>query len=134
LHVGSDVNVEPEHVVPPHFVPAAYRRQAPAPSQVPSVPQLVAIWSAHWFSGSWPAATSVHVPIEAAMAHERQVPVHELLQQTPCAHWPDWHSLPAAHVAPLSFFEQTPLLQTYPAAQSPTAVQPVRHFPFVLHA
>jgi hypothetical protein len=46
------------------------------------------------------------------MAHDRQVPVHELAQHTPCWHWPDWHSLPPPQTAPLSFFEHTPLLQT----------------------
>jgi hypothetical protein len=59
-----------------------------------------------------PAGASVHVPIAPGSAHERHVPVHELLQHTPCWHCPDWHSVPAPHVAPLSFFEQTPLLQT----------------------
>jgi hypothetical protein len=59
-----------------------------------------------------PKAATVHVPAVAANAHERQSPVHELAQQTPCWHCPDWHSVPAPHGAALSFFEQTPLLQT----------------------
>jgi hypothetical protein len=60
--------------------------------------------------------------------------VHELVQQTPCWQMPVPHSAPAVHAAPSSFFEQTPLLHTYPAAQSPAAVHVVRHVPFVLHA
>jgi hypothetical protein len=112
LHLGADVNVEPAHVVAPHVVPAAYRRHAPAASHIPSVPQLLAPWSAHWFSGSVFTVASVHVPIVPDSAHERHVPVHELPQHTPCWHWPDWHSVPAPHVVPFSFFEQTPLLQT----------------------
>lgn len=47
-----------------------------------------------------------------AIAHDRQVPVQELVQQTPCWHRPDWQSVPAVHTAPGSFFEHTPLLQT----------------------
>jgi hypothetical protein len=54
----------------------------------------------------------VHVPAVPASAHERQSPVHELAQQTPCWHWPDWHSVPAPHGVESSFFEQTPVLQT----------------------
>jgi hypothetical protein len=134
LHWAAEVNVEPEHVAAPHMVPAAYLRQAPAPSQVPSSPQVAPPASVHWFSGSWPAVTSEHVPRLPASAHDRQVPVHELVQQTPCWQMPVPHSAPAVQAAPSSFFEQTPLLQTYPAAQSPAAVHEVRHVPFVLHA
>jgi hypothetical protein len=134
LHWGADVNVDPVHVAAPHVVPAAYSRQAPAPSHVPSVPQVAAPWSAHWLRGSCPAATSVHVPMAPAMAHDRHVPVHELVQQTPCWHRPDWHSVPAPHVTPGSFFEHTPLLQTLPAAQWASVVQVMRHVPFVSQA
>jgi hypothetical protein len=44
------------------------------------------------------------------------------------------HSAPAVHAAPSSFFEQTPLLHTYPAAQSAAAVHVVRHVLFVSQA
>jgi hypothetical protein len=84
----------------------------PAPSQVPSVPQVAEPASAHWLSGSVVGGANVQVPIVPVSAHDRQVPVHELAQQTFCWHWPVWHSLPAAQTTPLSFFEQTPLLQT----------------------
>ena len=79
---------------------------------MPSVPQLGAPASVHWLSGSVLGAASVQVPTVPVRLQERHVPVHELAQQTPCWHWPDWHSVPAAHGAALSFFEQTPLLQT----------------------
>jgi len=42
--------------------------------------------------------------------------------------------VPAPHGAALSFFEQTPLLQTKPAAQSLTSVQVVRQVLFVSQA
>jgi hypothetical protein len=115
LHVGVEVNVEPEQVAEPQVVPAAYWRHAPAPSHMPSSPQLLGLApraSVHWFKGSVLFAASVHVPIELGSAHERQVPVHELAQHTFCWHWPDWHSAPPPQATPLSFFEQTPLLQT----------------------
>jgi hypothetical protein len=112
LHWGADVNVEPAQVAAPHAVPAAYLRHAPAPSHVPSSPQVAAVPSVHWLCGSCPAATSEHVPMLPASAHDRHVPVHELVQQTPCWHSPVWHSVPAPHATPSSFFEQMPLLQT----------------------
>ena len=37
--------------------PTAYLRQAPLPLHEPSVPQVAAPWSVHWFSGSCPAGT-----------------------------------------------------------------------------
>jgi hypothetical protein len=82
-------------------------------------------------SGSVVAAAREQVPTAPGRAHERQVPVHELAQQTPCWHWPDWHSVPAAQVAALSFFEQTPLLQTKPVAQSFAVAQVVWQVLFV---
>jgi hypothetical protein len=139
LHWGADVNVEPGigQVVAPHIVPFAYRRQLPAPSHIPSVPHVAVGAMAHWPSGSVAAGASVHVPAVSVSAHERQVPVHELAQQTPCWHCPDWHSVPAPHATESSFFEQTPLLQTKPAAQSVASVafaHVVRQMLFVLQA
>jgi len=47
LHERDDVSVEPVQVAAAHCVPVAYRRQPPAPSHMPSVPQVLAPWSAH---------------------------------------------------------------------------------------
>jgi hypothetical protein len=52
LHVRAGVNVEAEQVGATHCVPVMYSRHAPAPLQVPSLPQLAAPASVHWFSGS----------------------------------------------------------------------------------
>jgi hypothetical protein len=41
LHMPPGVSVEPLQLSEEHEMPAAYLRQAPAPSQVPSVPQVV---------------------------------------------------------------------------------------------
>jgi hypothetical protein len=40
LHWRADVNVEPEQADATHCVPLTYFRQAPAPSHVPSHPQV----------------------------------------------------------------------------------------------
>ena len=50
-------------------------RQAPPPLQVPSVPQVAAPWSVHWFSRilSAPGPTA-QVPTVPASAHDAQVP------------------------------------------------------------
>ena len=52
LHDRADVSVDPVQLADAQVVPAAYRRQPPVPSQVPSVPQLGAPLSVHWFWGS----------------------------------------------------------------------------------
>ena len=52
LHVRADDAVAPVQLAAAHWVPLAYRRQAPPPLQKPSVPQAAAPLSVHWFSGS----------------------------------------------------------------------------------
>src|SRR5215831_6338717 len=56
----ASVAVDPVQVGEAQAKPGAYSRQAPAPLQEPSVPQLEGPASAHWFSGSVPAAAGVH--------------------------------------------------------------------------
>jgi len=126
LQVRAGENVDPVQLAATHMVPAAYRRQPPAPSQVPSVPQVEARLSAHWFSGSPPTGTNVHVPGVPASAHDRQVPVQLELQQTPCWQRPDAHSVPPAHVVPSGFFVHCPALQMLGAMQSASVEQVVR--------
>jgi hypothetical protein len=70
LHVPAWVYVPAAQVAAAHVVPAAYFSHAPAPLHAPSVPQLVAPWSAHWFSGSCPAGTFEHVPSLPGTAHD----------------------------------------------------------------
>jgi hypothetical protein len=48
----ASVATEPAQLGATQVVPAAYCRQVPLPSQNPSVPQVAAIASAHWPSGS----------------------------------------------------------------------------------
>jgi hypothetical protein len=112
-------------------VPLTYRRQPPLPSQVPSVPQVAAPASVHWFNGSWPAGTVEQVPPVPVRAHDRQVPVQAVLQQTPCAQKPLLHSVPPAHAAPSGLSPQLDAVQTFPLVQSALVVQVASQLPAV---
>jgi len=127
LHVRAGVEVVPEQVAPTHWVPAAYRRQAPLPLHMPSVLQAGAPRSAHWFSGSAPLGTLVHVPTVPVIAHEVQVPVHAVMQQTPCAQKPEPHSPPLPQVTPIAFLAQLPPMHVNGATQSASTEQVVLH-------
>jgi hypothetical protein len=52
------------------IVPATQARQAPAPSQLPSSPQLAESSFAHWFKGSWLGGTIVQRPSLPATAQD----------------------------------------------------------------
>ena len=97
------------------------------PSHIPFAPHVVAPPSVHWLVGfgAWPAGTFAHVPGLAASAHDWQVPVQAVAQQTPWAQKPELHSAPVAQVAPRIFFEHVPPLQTLGETQSVSTVQVV---------
>jgi hypothetical protein len=113
----------------PQTVPETAIRQAPAPSQKPSVPQTAVVLGAHCASGSWPAATLVQTPVLPAIAHDMQVPVQAVAQQTPCAQNPELQSVAVAQLAPIGPLPQLPFLHVLPVAQSPSTVQVVLHWP-----
>jgi hypothetical protein len=118
----------------PHTVPEAYFSQAPEPSHVPSPPQVIIPSSVHCMSGSWPAGTLVQVPALDGSAHDLQLPVQAVEQQTPCAQVPELHSTSLPQVAPTGFLPQLPwLLQVLGAMQSVSSPQVVLHCPFVSH-
>jgi hypothetical protein len=129
LQVRAGVNVVPEHDAATQVVPAMYSRQAPEPLQVPSVPQLAAPASAHWFNGSRPIPTFVHVPSVPASAHDLHVAVQVVAQQMFWAQMPLAQSLFAVQAAPLGRFVQTPVEQTLGDTQSVSAVHDVLHAP-----
>jgi len=65
------------------------------PLQKPVAPQLAAPWSMHWALGSAPpAGTAVQVPSVPASAHDTQLAVQAVAQQTPCEQMPLAHSMP----------------------------------------
>jgi hypothetical protein len=87
----------------------------------------------HWLRGSWPAATDEQVPGVAASAHDRQVPVQAVPQQTPCSQNVELHSAAAAQVAPIGFLPQLPVMQVFGVVQSAVDPQVVRQVPVVPH-
>src|SRR4029078_6161416 len=113
----------PLHLPATQVVPAVYSRHAPAPLQVPSLPQPAAPPSVHWFSGSLPAATWVPVPSGPASAPDLQVAVHALAQQMFCAQMPFAQSLSAVHDTPLGLLVHTPAEQILGDTQSASTVQ-----------
>ena len=107
-----------------HWVPAAYSWQLPAPSQKPVFPQVVAPAAVHWPFGSMPSAgTGLQVPGVPTSAHDVQLPLQAVMQQTPWAQNPLWQSPGAAQLAPGGRKPHEPLLQTLGVAQSASAVQ-----------
>ena len=129
LQVRVGENVDPVQLAATQVVPLAYRRQAPPPSQNPSVPQAAAPLSAHWFRGSCPAGTFVHVPAVPLSAHDWQVPPQPALQQNPWAQNPEAHSPAAAQATPIAFLVQLPPLQENGDTQSALVVHVVLHAP-----
>jgi hypothetical protein len=94
---------------------------------LPSVPQPVAPWSTQVPAGSGPEATAVQRPIDPAMAHDWQVPVQAVVQQTPCSQFPDPHSGSAEQKAPIGLRPHELLVQTLPDEQSVLPVQAWKH-------
>jgi hypothetical protein len=127
LQDRDDVSVDPVQLAVAQVVPAAYRRHAPAPSHVPSRPQVDAPWSVHWFSGSWPVGTLVQVPAVPVSAQDWHVPAQAVAQQKPCSQKPVMHSEGAPQAMPVGFFVQAPATQTLGAVQSASAVHDVLH-------
>jgi len=103
-------------------VPCWYFSQAPA-WHLPSVPHPCVPWSTQVPAGSGPEATAVQRPIEPAMAHDWQVPVQAVVQQTPCSQFPDMHSGSAEQKAPIGLRPHELLVQTLPVEQLPLPVQ-----------
>jgi hypothetical protein len=62
-----------------------YLRHAPAPLQSPVLPQVEGASIPHSSSGSFPSAMYWQFPV-VPTSHRMQVPVHELMQQTPSTH------------------------------------------------
>jgi hypothetical protein len=78
----TGVKVEPEHEAAPQLTPALACWQAPAPSQLPVLPQ--GAWGAQRACGSAsPCRTFEHVPALPVTLHAWQVPHVDAPQQTP---------------------------------------------------
>jgi len=131
LHDRGDDSMDPLQLGPAQAVPAEYLWQAPAPSQVLSVPQLGAPWSAHCdgTTGAWPAGMFEQVPSLPLSAHDLQALPQAVPQQTPCSQKPDAHSPVVAHGVPGGFLPQLIAVQTAGLTQSLPSAQLCRHAP-----
>lgn len=110
----------------PQTVLTAYLRQAPMPSHCPSRPQVAAVPSLHWPSGSLPSGTFLHVPSLPETAHDLHVPEHMVMQHLPCAQIVELHSLSLPQLAPIGFLPQLPPTQLLGVTQSASVMQLVR--------
>jgi hypothetical protein len=119
-------------VAPAQAVPCWYFSQAPA-LHFPSVPHPAAPWSMQVPAGSGPEATAVQRPIEPEIAHDWQLPVQVVVQQTPCAQCVDWHSASAEQKAPIGLRPHELLVQTLPVEQLALPVQDWKQRMFPSH-
>ena len=67
------------------------------------------------------------------IAHDWQVPLQAVAQQTPCSQCPDAQSPAAAQAAPGGLGPQLPFTHALPATQSASVAQVARQLPVVLH-
>ena len=133
-HVRPDrAVVEFMHMDGAHCVPLMCLRHAPAPLQVPSLPQVDAAAATHCdaTSGAVPAGIGEHVPTLPASEHDRHVPVQALLQQTLFTQKFDAQSefMPDGQAPPIGILPQLMATQVLPEMQSAAVVVHV-----VLHA
>jgi hypothetical protein len=84
-----------------HTVVVSYLWQAPAPSQVPSLPQVEAAVVGQSLRGSDPRSAGTHLPKFVVAPQVMHVPVQALSQQTPSTQKPLSQSSAAAQVVPL---------------------------------
>jgi hypothetical protein len=111
----------------PQVVPAACLRQAPAPSQTPSSPQVLGCVAVQRPRGSaMPAVTLLHTPAAPGRLQAWQVPQLADSQQTPSVQKPLAHSLPAVQATPPVRRPQLPPWQTLGGWQSSSRPQAVK--------
>ena len=120
-----------EHIGAAHWVPLTCLRHAPAPSQVPSFPHVVAAAAGHCAatSGGAPGAIGEHVPTLPVSEHDTQVPVQAELQQTLLTQNPESQSefIPLGQAPPIGILPQLLLTHVLPLVHWVVAVQVVRH-------
>jgi len=88
-----------------HVVPTTKLRQAPAPSHVPSRPQVDGSDAEHTpaLRGAPPAGTKAQIPGALALLHDLHVSAQALLQQTPSTQNPLAQSPAHPQAAPLAW-------------------------------
>jgi hypothetical protein len=112
LQVGTGSSVPPVQAATPQVVPLAHLRQAPAPSQKPSLPQDVAVSAVQSLCTSVPETAGVHWPRVPTPPQVMQAPPQALSQQTPSTQKPLWQLPAAPQAVPfVSFTVQAPAEQ-----------------------
>ena len=128
LQVDSGENTLFSQCAGEQTVPGRWRRQAPAPSHVPSVPHDSAGCNVHVRCGSSePADTGVQTPGAEGSAQLRQAPWQLSAQQTPSTQKLLRHSAVAEQGWPLVFLPQLPSSQARPSTHSALLVQALMH-------
>ena len=109
---GIGLTVAFAQAATPQVVPGPHLRQAPAPSQLPSRPQVVGAEAVQSLRASDPDTAGVQVPRVPTPSQVMQVPVQADAQQTPSTQKPLWQSPVEEQVVPFaSCAMQTPAEQ-----------------------
>jgi hypothetical protein len=128
-HCGAWISPSPSALQRwvPQVVPAACLRQAPAPSQTPSSPQLSGWLAVQRPRGSaTPGARLPHTPAVPGRLQAWQVPQLADSQQTPSVQKPLAHWLPAVQATPPVRRPQLPPWQTLGGWQSSSRPQALK--------
>ena len=116
LHLAAIVPtlLAASHLAPRQVVLLSYLAQAPLPSHLPLVPQVLAAWTGQPESAT-PAAVGTHLPRVAGFEQLWQAPVQALSQQTPSTQKALSHSEFMVQVWPGPNLPQLPARQVLPA-------------------
>ena len=119
LQAGTGSKRRAVQAATPQVVPAAHLRQAPAPSQKPSLPQEVAVSAVQSLRTSVPETAGVHCPRVPTPPQVMQAPLQAFSQQTPSTQKPLWQSPVEPQAVPfVSCATQCPPEQKLPVVQS----------------
>jgi hypothetical protein len=108
--MSAPVTAAPSQVPPWHIVPSGYLRQAPAPSHLPSRPQVLADDTAQSEASRAlePLVRATHVPSDPVRAQVRQPLLQLSLQQNPSTQKLLAHSDAHVHDCPFAFWAPPP--------------------------
>ena len=110
--VGIGLTVAFAQAATPQVVPGPHLRHAPAPSQLPSRPQVVGAEAVQSLRASDPDTAGVQVPRVPTPAQVMQAPVQAVAQQTPSTQKPLWQPPASVQAVPfVSCAVQTPAEQ-----------------------
>ena len=115
----ANVNDEPLHPALEQMTLVTYFSQAPAPSQLPSVPHVAAPVSVQSCRGSVPTSAGMQVPTWPTAAQVWQIPEQSIAQQKPSAQKPDRQSDAVVQAWPVGSVPVAPPRSTAASALPP---------------